>query len=92
MIKPVSVCLPGYHFPRNQDTLLGCILCPQGTYKNHIGNAGCAPCPEGTTTVTNSAATSIDDCIGKLLKNIKSANVRHCKTSMHYLYLHTLLY
>ena len=68
------MCQPGYHYPRNQGSLNGCILCPQGTYKNHTGNTGCALCPEGTTTVTNSAATSIDDYIGKLLSNIISAN------------------
>ena len=38
----------------------------QGTYKNHTGNTECSPCPEGMTTVADSPATSIDDCIGKL--------------------------
>ena len=86
IIKHVSVCERGYHYPSKPEDYEECMPCPQGTYKNNNGNSTCIPCPEGTTTVANSAATSVDDCSGKLFKNSISANVNNFFT-LYYLFV-----
>ena len=68
------MCQPGYHYPSNNGHLGGCILCPKGTYKDHVGNQGCISCPEGTTTVADSVSVSLDNCTCKSWKDIKKVN------------------
>ena len=60
-------CIPGYNLTAVPlpggftGSRFPCIPCPQGTYKEQIGNLQCINCPSGTTT-TGTGHTSAEDC------------------------------